>query len=59
MTKKKFADLIEGLCELLVARSNGTLDEHGARAVLAMSVKRNQDMILDAALPKANADQPA
>lgn len=51
MRKSKMAELIETLVAEIILKSGDTLDAGGARAVLAMAIKKNHDNLLAAALP--------
>jgi hypothetical protein len=51
MHKHAMAKLTETLCEQIVARSDGTIDQSGARALLGMSLRKLTPLVLAAALP--------
>jgi hypothetical protein len=53
MHKHKMAKLVESICERIVERSKGTLDQSGARALLGMLLTQQTDKLVAAALPQA------
>jgi len=57
MPKKALAELLESMCERIVANSGGMLDANGARAVLGMAIRQAEDDLIAAALPN-NSGRP-
>lgn len=58
MSKHQLHEYLDGLVEIIVARSNGEVSTKVAQGLLLMGLQHNQEQILDVAFPKLNQRPP-